>query len=76
MLLRSSLSDGACDVVACDWRGHYPKMSGFLYTRAAFIPGASTVGIHATGDELNCTSLGYEEKNLQSVRSWTDAFIL
>jgi len=51
-------------------------MSGFLYTRAAFIPGASTVGIHATGDELNCTSLGYEEKNLQSVRSWTDAFIL
>jgi len=54
MLLRSSLSDGACDVVACDWRGHYPKMSGFLYTTAAFIPGASSVGIHATGDELNC----------------------
>jgi hypothetical protein len=29
-------------------------MSGFLYTTAAFIPEASSVGIHATGDELNC----------------------
>jgi len=69
MLLRNSLSDGACDVVACDWRGHYQKMSGFLYTTAAFIPGASSVGIHATGDELNCAWLVYEEKNLQSVQS-------
>jgi len=40
------------------------------------MPAASSVGIHATGDELKCASLGYEEKNLQSVRSWTGAFIL
>jgi hypothetical protein len=38
-------------------------MSGFLYITAAFVRRGSNVGIHATGDELNCTWLGDVEKN-------------
>lgn len=55
LLKGTCLSGGTCDVVTRDWRGHYAEMSGFLYRTAPFIPKGRSVGIHATGDELNCT---------------------